>query len=142
MPVALTPVTPDRSVSAVPRGRASDGEPLDFAGALQAAFARSRQAIKWWWDVKITPLPGRARHAAVRLDLTADDAAMLARVLDEAQLAPGLDGPWLSTAEAAQQLHVTQSTIRGWLASGKPKGHPFPAPDERRNRLAAALTPT
>ncbi len=63
--------------------------------------------------------------------MTDDDAVMLARVLERATLAPGLGPPWMSTAEVAQQLSVTPSTIRSWLANGNPRDHPFPQPDER-----------
>lgn len=135
---SLTPSGPDCSVSAVTGRDAGGGQP-DCVELLEAAFRRSKEAIRWWWSVRVSRLPAPGRGgtrpagAAVRIDLTAEDAAMLARLLNGAALAPGLGLPWLSTAEVAHQISVTQSTIRSWLASGRPQGHPFPDPDERRN---------
>jgi predicted DNA-binding transcriptional regulator AlpA len=126
----------NRSVSAVAPRRPSDDDHRDSTEILQAAFDRSLKVIKWRWRVKITRQSPAAtvnvRYVqTVRVEMTADDAVMLARLLEGATLVPGLGPPWMSTGEVARQLHVAQSTIRSWLANGSPKDHPFPQPDER-----------
>lgn len=69
--------------------------------------------------------------AAVRIDLSAEDAGTLADLLlDAAGSAVSLDGGnWIGTAKVAKMLDVTQSTIRGWVTRNAPKENPFPQPD-------------
>jgi predicted DNA-binding transcriptional regulator AlpA len=121
----------------VPQRRTNGGKEGDVVESLQDAFKRSRHSIKWPWHVKISRPPSEKNatqhRVVVRIELTADDAAMLARILDRVELAPGVGGPWMSTAEVAELLHVTQATIRSWFISHKPKRHPFPTPEATRS---------
>ena len=125
------------------------------ADELRTAFGQYASATGWRWKVRIRALPppepdvpdakpappdakpaSAAPAAAVRIDLSREDARVLADLLLDAAdpERPGPRGPietWIGTSEAARRLGVEPSTIRGWVARHGPMGHPFPAPEVR-----------
>jgi hypothetical protein len=112
------------------------------ADLLRGAFQAWPATAGWQWQALVYPVPPNARArcdgepTVVRVDLTAPDALALAALIDHASQnlspAPGAPfSPWLGVAEAAAFADVQPATLRGWLARGGPKKHPFPQPDWR-----------
>ena len=114
-----------------------------LARELRRAFVDYGKSVKWRWQIRIYSLsPAKDRLSStvprvVRVDLTSDDARVLADLLNAATepdtgSAPrGPIGTWLGTEDVAARIGVQPSTIRGWIARHGPKTHPFPAPDEQ-----------
>jgi len=113
--------------------------PAGPAQELRAAFAQYADFAGLPWKPKIRALPagsaGALADAAARVDLTAADARVLAGLLrDAAGQGPGPGGPaesWIGSDDVAARIGVEASTIRGWVARGGPKAHPFPPPQRR-----------
>jgi hypothetical protein len=127
-------------VAPPPAGRSLGSGPADELGA---AFGQYASAVGWRWRVRIRPLASRraptqgTAPAVVRIDLTREDARVLADLLQDAAdpgEGPGPRGPielWIGSDDAARRVGVEASTIRGWVARSCPKAHPFPAPEAR-----------
>jgi hypothetical protein len=93
--------------------------------------------------VRISPLPAPQADpvppepAVARIDLTREDARVLAGLLRAAAGPGGGAGPrgpieaWIGSGDAAGRVGVEASTIRGWVARHGPKAHPFPPPEAR-----------
>ena len=127
-------------MAAPPDGRSL---PAALADDLRTAFGRYASATGWRWRVRIRALPPQdpdalnAAPAVVRIDLSREDARVLADLLLDAAdpgERPGPRGPietWIGTSEAARRLGVEAGTIRGWVSRHGPKTHPFPPPEVR-----------
>lgn len=126
---------------AVVRASIASGPHADPAGLLRNAFSRYAESARWRWEVLVYPVPGSQRvqragtPTAVRVDLTREDAAVLAALLEDAaepgegRPARGPIGAWIGTQDVAARIGVQPSTIRGWIARREPKAHPLPVPD-------------
>jgi predicted DNA-binding transcriptional regulator AlpA len=69
------------------------------------------------------------------VELTCDNASALAALI-LAGTGPqgGVTGVCLGTAAVARRVHVSQGTIRSWLARNLPKQNPFPQPEKLLGR--------
>jgi hypothetical protein len=111
------------------------------ASDLRAAFGQYAKAVGWPWTIRISALRPqdtgglKTAPAAVRIDLSLEDARVLAGLLRDAADPDDDAGPrgpierWIGTAEAAARIDVEASTIRGWISRNGPKAHPFPRPE-------------
>lgn len=133
----------NRSVSAVEPLPSAGRSRRDITRELRKAFVGYGESVKWRWKIQIytlsadkTGLPA-AVDRVVRVDLTRDDSHVLADILNaatesgEGGVPRGPIGTWMGTEDVATRIGVVPSTIRGWVTRHGPKGHPFPAPDER-----------
>lgn len=133
----LTAASPNCSVRVMSCGEAGGSAPPGPVERLRAAFGEHAIATGWQWAVHIgQPAPASARPpgtrpAAVRIDLSNEDARELAELLhDSAGRADSQNsGDWIGTTRVARMLDVAPGTIRGWVARNGPKGNPFPQPD-------------
>ena len=114
----------------------------DRVKLLHDAFWLYADAAGQSWKIKIGLVPatggaGITPPDLIRIDLTAADAEALAAVLTAAAEQSRGGGlrvgarSLIDTSDASGWLHVSPSTIRGWLSRGGPKGNPFPPPDRR-----------
>jgi hypothetical protein len=114
-----------------------------LARELRKAFVDYGKSARWRWKIRIYSLSpvknglSPAVPRVVRVDLTSDDARVLADLLNaatepETGVPPrGPIGAWMGTEDVAARIGVQPSTIRGWVTRHGPKTHPFPAPDEK-----------
>jgi len=114
----------------------------DRVKLLHDAFWLYADAAGQSWKIKIGLVPatggaGITPPDLIRIDLTGADAEALAAVLAAAAEQSRGGGlrvgarSLIDTSDASGWLHVSPSTIRGWLSRGGPKGNPFPPPDRR-----------
>jgi predicted DNA-binding transcriptional regulator AlpA len=98
---------------------------------LREALRRHGESAgrRWRAEVyRISSSDGKLR--TVRMDLTSDDARALAALIHAGTGPPdNVMGTYLGTAAVARHIHVSQSTIRAWLARKLPKENPFPDPE-------------
>jgi predicted DNA-binding transcriptional regulator AlpA len=103
---------------------------------LREAFSRHGEAVGRRWQVKVFRVaPSDERLPGVRVELTCDDATVLAALI-LASVGPrgSVTDVCLGTAAVARQLHVSQATIRSWLARNLPRQNPFPQPEKLSGR--------
>jgi predicted DNA-binding transcriptional regulator AlpA len=102
---------------------------------LREAFARHAEATGRRWKGDVYPISGEdGTIRIVRVDLSCDEASTLAALIRT------VASVYLDTAAVAQYIHVSQSTVRTWLARNLPKQNPFPRPEQilGRNRWPQA----
>lgn len=138
----------------LPKSRSSRIAAEEIRAALRHYAYMSRWSCKAQISVidgHIVSKRGEATSPAVRVDLTSEDALMLAALLRSPGLPdyvasctplgrpsaapipdPTPGSGWLDTLEVANLIGNAPSTIRAWIARGGPKHHPFPAPCLRR----------
>jgi predicted DNA-binding transcriptional regulator AlpA len=137
----LTKAPGNYSVEAVTRADRSRSLPRVLADDLHQAFTDHGQATRRPWQASITalgdasPAGSDATPAVVHVHLTADDARALARLL-RAHASAAVSGTLLGTADVAERIGYSKSTITSWLARGLPRHNPFPPPVKHLDRNA------
>lgn len=100
-------------------------------GTASATAARLRRAVRRCmkenlhaWNVRVDRNRAKEDKSPDALIITVSLSQTTADVLTDSLI----DKAWMTTGEVAEELNVTDSTIRGWLARGGPKDNPFPPP--------------
>jgi hypothetical protein len=104
-----------------------------LAAVLRSAWTGRRNCSITRWSAS-SPCDATGAVAVVRVDLSREDARILAALFRAAADPGGGTGPrgpiglWIGSDEAAKKVGVEASTIRGWVACHGPRTHPFPPP--------------